>query len=707
MACSDDCQPVIVGDDPVGDGYCDDGGPGSEYSICDLGSDCTDCGTRFVQRPAPPDLPYTAPSPSSPPMPPLVPRPASATVVSDGTEERPYCGIYTGSREECVWDSAMRALCARQLCLSYGYAQGAYVAASNNMCTDGFGLRVDHYYAYLVDWQTVWRVDPDYYSGLIDYPEDDYIYNKAIITANCSAASPPLVPPPPPLSPPAGDAAWVILPILLPILVVGLLCVVAIVFALTRKRRTGGEGQLQTAQSLQHVDSTIDRRSWMLAMARATRQSSARHSGATAKNRGSERRSSARADRCSAAVELTEAPTKGLVPIRIGNEELRELDLDKIQLEDVIGTGTSGVVWRAKYAGTPVAVKVLHLGSLAASEAAQHLQRETELCLKLRHPHVLQTVWYAASAASARRGMVSELMEMNLQQYLHAERPNATWEVGLLHIASDVAMGMAYLHDRGVLHRDLKPANILISEELHGGRDYSGRKTPVVAKVSDMGESVFQEFDEANTLSLRGTPAYIAPEVLRQERYGKKADVYSYGAALCHMATRQPPYSVQRKFGGLDLMSRIARGQVSPWGEVDASLWTPAVSRLAAACCAADPDDRPSFEKILADQMLSVLSESLALPPRMCMAPSAVSIESLGDGSPNSPSPMSRSPRSKFSARQRSVTELSSPSRPVVPAAASPLSSSAPAAAPAAAAPAAATPVQRYSAAGGATSPRI
>ena len=91
-----------------------------------------------------------------------------------------------------------------------------------------------------------------------------------------------------------------------------------------------------------------------------------------------------------------------------------------------------------------------------SAEVVAQLRQEVELCMQLRHPHVVQTIGLAVNAEGTRHGMVTELMDTNLAQYLQRGTGGtvATWDSVLLLVASDVCKGMAFLHERGVIHRD-------------------------------------------------------------------------------------------------------------------------------------------------------------------------------------------------------------------------------------------------------------
>lgn len=91
--------------------------------------------------------------------------------------------------------------------------------------------------------------------------------------------------------------------------------------------------------------------------------------------------------------------------------------------------------------------------------------------------------------------------------------------------------GLNYLHENRVIHRDLKSANILIASD-------------GLLKVSDFGSSrKFEENDGLLCKSLRGSPYWMAPEVVAREFYSFSADIWSFGCVLIEMSTGRPPWS--------------------------------------------------------------------------------------------------------------------------------------------------------------------
>jgi len=150
------------------------------------------------------------------------------------------------------------------------------------------------------------------------------------------------------------------------------------------------------------------------------------------------------------------------------------------ELLDRLGSGASGDVYRAEYASTDVACKVLRRKRAIDTREMQQLVEECRLALKLRHPNVLLALGLVSDGKS-NHGILTELMDLTLDELIEGQANPAgrrpSWESPYLSVAYDVARGMAYLHQHRIIHRDLKPGNVLL-------------KLPMMtAKVADFGAS--------------------------------------------------------------------------------------------------------------------------------------------------------------------------------------------------------------------------
>lgn len=271
------------------------------------------------------------------------------------------------------------------------------------------------------------------------------------------------------------------------------------------------------------------------------------------------------------------------------------IDYAKLKIGAVIGSGATGDVYRAEYDSAEVAVKLLRKRNISDLEL-DRLVRESQLMLKLRHPNVLLTLGIT-SDRMMNHGIITELMDYSLDKLIAAEEirtSSSPWVQPFPSIVLDVARGMTYLHEHDVIHRDLKPANVLI--------DLAKMK----AKVGDFGDSrdtiANGGAGGSMTMTQAGTPLFMAPEVLREERCGYESDVWSFGGMLVQMATRMPPYAaLVGKYTPHVIMGFIADGDVNPLTGVHESDpdWPAEIAELAARCCLDQRADRPTFAEIL------------------------------------------------------------------------------------------------------------
>ncbi len=215
---------------------------------------------------------------------------------------------------------------------------------------------------------------------------------------------------------------------------------------------------------------------------------------------------------------------------------------DKYRLEDRLGIGGMGTVYRARHLliDRPVAVKVLNPRFVEDEAARARFRREAKACGRLQHVNAV-TVTDFGTSQDGYVYLVMELLEgRTLRDVLAKEGPlDSARSVALM---LQVSAAVAAAHEAGIIHRDLKPANIFIVQRA---------EVPAVVKVLDFGIAKLAadslDEDEPKTLTqvgaMIGTPRYMAPEQCDGAELTPAADVYSLGVILYEMLTGTVPFS--------------------------------------------------------------------------------------------------------------------------------------------------------------------
>ncbi|MEU6588945.1 serine/threonine-protein kinase [Streptomyces sp. NPDC046881] len=206
----------------------------------------------------------------------------------------------------------------------------------------------------------------------------------------------------------------------------------------------------------------------------------------------------------------------------------------RYRLEERIGRGGMGVVWRAgdQVLGRQVAVKELLPDDSLPDEDARRRRdrtfREARAVCQLRHPHII--VVHDVVEQDERPYLVMELIDGgSLAERIARQGPVDAAEAARIGVALLSALRTA--HEAGVLHRDIKPANVLIE---------SGTDRVV---LTDFG---IAQVEGATTLtetgSFVGSPEYTAPERMSGLRTGPESDLWSLGALLCTALSGESPF---------------------------------------------------------------------------------------------------------------------------------------------------------------------
>ncbi|XP_052725192.1 LOW QUALITY PROTEIN: probable serine/threonine-protein kinase SIS8 [Vigna angularis] len=256
-----------------------------------------------------------------------------------------------------------------------------------------------------------------------------------------------------------------------------------------------------------------------------------------------------------------------------------EIHWEDLQLREEIGQGSYATVYHGIWNGSDVAVKV-YFGNGYTEETLQDYRKEIDIMKRLRHPNVL--LFMGAVYSQERLAIVTELLPRgSLFKNLH--RNNQTLDIRRrLRVALDVARGMNYLHHRNppIVHRDLKSSNLLVDKNW-------------TVKVGDFGLSRLKDATLLNTKSGRGTPQWMAPEVLRNEPSNEKSDVFSFGVILWELMTQSIPWKNLNSLQVVGVVGFMDRRLDLP-EDLD-----PHFASIIDDCWQSDPERRPSFEELI------------------------------------------------------------------------------------------------------------
>jgi serine/threonine-protein kinase len=237
------------------------------------------------------------------------------------------------------------------------------------------------------------------------------------------------------------------------------------------------------------------------------------------------------------------------------------------EVQAALGKGGMGVVYLARdpKLHREVAIKVLQDRYHDQLEARRRFLEEAQIGAQLQHPGVVPV--YEVEHKGARPYFTMKLVRGGtLSQLLRARRDPTDEAPRFLQIFEQVCQTVAYAHARGVIHRDLKPHNIMVGAfgEVQvmdwGLAKVLRSEEPAAAPLAEGAlRTARTQANEAasSTGSVRGTPAYIAPEQARGETglVDERADVFGLGGILCEILTGRPPYTGDT----LDEILRLAR----------------------------------------------------------------------------------------------------------------------------------------------------
>jgi serine/threonine protein kinase len=268
----------------------------------------------------------------------------------------------------------------------------------------------------------------------------------------------------------------------------------------------------------------------------------------------------------------------------------KRIDYNSIMILGEIGSGGFAKVYKGLYQEVEVAVKQLNIDEQQFedqnmfSEKFSEFRREVWLMSNLSHPNTVKLIGICAKPLC----MVLELCKLgDLYSWLEKQE-NVINEVVLEErekMALDISMGMQFLHGTNppIIHRDLRSPNILIA--------YCDSKG-LICKIADFGLSRGLVWTSSLEGKVVDNPVWLAPEILRQEKYTEKVDVYAYGIICWELISGKHPFE-QYQFVS-DITEKVLAGDRPIVPDHTPEYY----SILMNQCWSEKSEDRPSFKQI-------------------------------------------------------------------------------------------------------------
>ncbi|HEY8946930.1 MAG TPA: serine/threonine-protein kinase, partial [Polyangiaceae bacterium] len=291
----------------------------------------------------------------------------------------------------------------------------------------------------------------------------------------------------------------------------------------------------------------------------------------------------------SALATLASAVVYGL------HERVREArHLGQYTLEERIGAGGMGEVYRARHAmlRRPTAVKLL--AGQVSDEQVRRFEREVQLTALLRHPNTVSIFDYGHTPEGDFYYAMELLDGMTLEELV--ERYGAQPPSRVVHILTQVCGALREAHEAGLIHRDIKPANIFLCRS---------RSILDMVKVLDFG--LVKEVKgtggpaDSNVNVIIGTPLYMSPEAIAEpDSIDARSDLYALGAVAYYLLAGSPV------FGGnsvVEICGHHLHTPPPPLSSKTEQTIPPELESIVIDCLAKDPSARPASARDLGERL--------------------------------------------------------------------------------------------------------
>jgi len=294
------------------------------------------------------------------------------------------------------------------------------------------------------------------------------------------------------------------------------------------------------------------------------------------------------------------------VVYHLGTEVKRARELGSYRLEEKLGEGGMGEVWRARHRmlARPAAVKLIrpsmtgNTDPRAADEAVRRFEREAQVIAGLRSPHTVELFDFGKATDGAFY-YVMELLD-GLDTESLVQRFGPTPAERAIYLLSQVCHSLSEAHARALVHRDIKPANIFLCRY---GEELDFVKVLDFGIVRAVGDAARASPLATRENVLHGTPAFMAPEQAMGAAVDGRVDIYATGCVAYWLLTGQLVFTAKTPAAVLLHHAETPPTPPSACTELPIPV---ALDELVLACLAKDPADRPQSARELSRRLAGV-----------------------------------------------------------------------------------------------------
>ncbi len=290
----------------------------------------------------------------------------------------------------------------------------------------------------------------------------------------------------------------------------------------------------------------------------------------------------------------------------LGTEVKRARELGSYRLEEKLGEGGMGEVWRARHRmlARPAAIKLIRPSFArdarggVSEEAVSRFEREAQVIARLRSPHTVELFDFGMADDGAFYYVMELLDGLDADSLLRRFGPTPPERA--IYLLRQICHSLSEAQSCGLVHRDIKPANIFICRY---GEEYDFVKVLDFGIVRAVRDSADPNPVQTRENAIQGTPAFIAPEQAMGADLDGRADIYATGCVAYWLLTGQFVFTAETPMGLL--LQHAQTPPEPPSARTDLPI-PRALDDLVLSCLAKDPANRPQSARELSLRLAEV-----------------------------------------------------------------------------------------------------